>query len=60
MSCLIVFLAEVPLKSPLVCPRFNLLTLYVTLVLVEVGSEHSDRQPIKTGMTARHATLSNK
>lgn len=60
MSRLIIFLAEVPLKSPLVCPSFNLLILYVGLALVKVGCEHSYRQPIKMAMTALNAALSDK
>lgn len=60
MSHLIVFPEEVPLKSPLVCPSFNLLTLPVVLVLIKVGCEHSYRQPIRKGVTALNPTLSNK
>lgn len=60
MSPLIIFLAEVPLKSPLICPSFNLLTVHVWLVLVKAGCEHSYREPIRKGMTALNATLSNE
>lgn len=60
MSPLIMFLVEVPLKSPFVCLGFNFLTLHVWLVLVKAGCERSYWQPIRNGMTILNATLSNE